>query len=101
MESFLSVIVYSIKYEEAMSICEHLGRCVKADPMFPQVLPVLAIIPLVAHFVYTKCIALTPGATDRHAIKLDRRHAHPYRHALSVLAAGADAFVESEIVADH
>src|SRR5438876_7528915 len=36
-----------------------------------------------------------------HAIDLNRRNPYAYRYRLSVLAAGADAFVESQIVTDH
>ena len=41
------------------------------------------------------------GAADGQAIDFDGRNAHADRHGLSVFAAGADAFVEFQIVADH
>src|SRR5262245_55488626 len=41
------------------------------------------------------------GASDRDAVHAQRRLADADRHALAVLAAGADAGVELEIVADH
>src|SRR6266487_5132061 len=41
------------------------------------------------------------GASDRNALHPQRRLADADRHALAVLAAGADAGIEREIVADH
>src|SRR5579884_3421286 len=47
-------------------------------------------------------VALCAGcATHGDAIDLDGRDADTDRHRLSILAAGADAFVELQIVADH
>jgi len=40
-------------------------------------------------------------ATDGHAVDLQRRLTDADRHALAVLAANADTFVEREVVADH
>src|SRR6185312_2917756 len=38
---------------------------------------------------------------DRHPVQLDRGHTHAHRHALAVLSASTDAFVELQVVADH
>src|ERR1700741_455115 len=40
-------------------------------------------------------------AANREPLDLERRLADPDRHALSLLAAGADAGVELQVVADH
>src|ERR1035438_2496547 len=40
-------------------------------------------------------------APHRHAIDPDGRDAHAHRHALPLLAANADAFVQLQIVAHH
>src|SRR5262249_27417405 len=44
---------------------------------------------------------LSARPTDRDAVHAQRRLPDPDRHALAVLAAGADALVERQIVADH
>ena len=44
---------------------------------------------------------LPSRAAHRHPVQLHRRHAHAHRHALAVFAAGADAFVELQVVAHH
>ena len=44
---------------------------------------------------------LLPGSADRHAVELCGGHTDTDRDGLSGLAAGADAFVEGEIVAHH
>ena len=41
------------------------------------------------------------GSADGHAVELDGGHADTDGDGLAVLAAGADAFVEGEVVADH
>jgi hypothetical protein len=41
------------------------------------------------------------GSTHRQAIQLGGRHTNTNRHGLPVFAAGANAFVELQIVADH
>src|SRR5690606_30037268 len=46
-------------------------------------------------------IRLSARAADRDLVHAQRRLADADRHALTVLAAGADAGVEFEIVADH
>src|SRR5258705_5200063 len=46
-------------------------------------------------------IALSPRAADRDAVHAKGGLADADRHALAVLAAGADAGVELEVVADH
>src|SRR5262249_57478056 len=45
-------------------------------------------------------LAASRGAAHGHALEPQGRLAHAYRHALAVLAAGADAAVEREVVAD-
>src|SRR5215468_1456700 len=45
--------------------------------------------------------AKSPRAADRDAVHAQRGLADADRHALAVLAAGADAGVELEVVADH
>src|SRR5580704_3727911 len=41
------------------------------------------------------------GAADRYAVDSNRRKPHSHRHRLAVLAAGADARVECQVVANH
>ena len=48
-----------------------------------------------------RCWYELPGAADGHPIELDGGHADADGNALTVFAAGADAFVERQIVADH
>src|SRR5437879_6100670 len=40
-------------------------------------------------------------STHGHAIELRSRHADTYRHSLPVFAAGADTFIELQIVSNH
>src|SRR5271155_2088122 len=47
------------------------------------------------------CDSASAGSTDRNAVDAQGRLADADRHALAVLAAGADAVVERKIVADH
>src|SRR5207247_7573686 len=49
----------------------------------------------------SKAAPLGRGAADRQPVHAQRWLADPDRHALAVLAAGADAIVEPQIVADH
>src|SRR5687767_5689814 len=44
---------------------------------------------------------LRRGAADREPVHAQGRLADPDRHALAILAAGADTVVELQIVADH
>src|SRR5271156_1704290 len=44
---------------------------------------------------------LPPGTADRDPLHAQRRLADPHGNPLAVLAAGADAVVEGEVVADH
>src|ERR1700728_2402973 len=44
---------------------------------------------------------ISGGAAHGERIDAQRRLAHAHRHALAVLAAGADAIVELQVVADH
>ena len=46
-------------------------------------------------------VSFLRGSADGQAIHFDRRDADADRHRLSVFAAGADAFVELQIVAHH
>src|SRR6266404_3978803 len=41
------------------------------------------------------------GAADGHTIDFNCRDAYAYGNGLSIFAAGADAFIEFQIVADH
>ena len=52
--------------------------------------------------VCSKCLDHErPGPADDHAVELDGGHADTDRHALAFLAAGADAFIEPQVVAHH
>src|SRR5580765_2808890 len=44
---------------------------------------------------------LASGATNRQPIHLQRRNAYAYRDSLTIFAAGAHAFVEFQVIADH
>jgi hypothetical protein len=44
---------------------------------------------------------LASSSAHGHAIELDGRHAYADGYALAIFAAGADAFIELEVVADH
>ena len=46
-------------------------------------------------------LSLSAGAADGHPVELDGGHTYAYGDGLAGLAAGADAFVEGEVVADH
>src|SRR5208282_540161 len=60
-----------------------------------------------ASSISTVAIRLFPSslsgarAADRYAVDSNRRQTHAHRHRLAVLAAGPDAGVEREVVADH
>src|SRR5579885_547487 len=49
----------------------------------------------------TACDWFAAGTADGDFLDADRRHADAHRNTLAVLAAGADALIEAEVVADH
>ena len=50
---------------------------------------------------FNPSLELSAGAADSHFVEFNGGHAYAYGDALSSFAAGANAFVEFEVVADH
>ena len=78
-----------------------LGRVfiLPMTPALPGKVPTI-LLQLAQKITDFRC-PLSPRSPHRHPIQLHRRHAHAHRHALPVFAAGADPFIERQIVAHH